>query len=285
MRPNVCHHFAAIHWIGSHNVFVIHEWRPKKNHGTTGITILSKTGDEICQFEITGQFLGEDSGEEDLELYHIAWNGSEQEVRMSTVNSKLRSLKNTRGLYTLPWHNKIISMSTCWQTGTRGYRLRGLKQGDVRRFITQVMSRPGYWFYEDITSLQFTLGWNPLARLSPMHRQQLLNEGSQLQNISNECGRFINLGKIDALETAQTYEFVHHRGNNSPGFLVNHLGQLQPLAEGQNVLDAVNSKEGLKFVTISSETSRMPGSRDSEYTYTISVHKLDQNANGRGGPK
>ena len=285
MRPNVCHQDSAIHWMGSHSVFVIHEWRQPKNVGNTTITILSKAGDEIGQFEIPGQFLGVDSGEEDLELFHVTWNGSESEVGMSSVSSKLKGLKKTRRLYTLQWHNRIISQITCWESGTRGYRLRGLKQGDVRRFITQVMSQPGYWFYEDITSLQFTLGWNPLARLSPMHRQQLLNEGSQLQNISNECGRFINLGKIDALETAQTYEFVHHRGNNSPGFLVNHLGQLQPLAEGQNVLDAVNSKEGLKFVTISGETSRMPGSRDSEYTYTISVHKLDQNANQRRGLK
>ena len=76
--------------------------------GKTTITILSKTGDEISQFEIPGQFLGVDSGEEDLELFHFTWNGNAPEVGMSSVNSKLKGLKKTRGLYALPWHNRIM---------------------------------------------------------------------------------------------------------------------------------------------------------------------------------
>ncbi len=130
----------------------------------------------VGKFAIPGQFLGVDSGEEAVELFYIAGNVSEPEVRTGLVNSKLDGLKNTQALYFLPWNSRNLPVRG-WETGTRGYRLRGLKQGDLRKFVTQVMSHPGYWIYEDISSLQFTLGWNPLAWLSSMNRQHLTTSG------------------------------------------------------------------------------------------------------------
>ena len=275
VRPNVCNHFSAIDWLGSLNVFVMHEWKPTRNLGKTVITILGKTGNEIGQFEIPGQFLGADSSEEEVELFHVIGSGFEQEVRMSSINRKLNGLKNTKGLYFLPLSTRNLLQMRSWETGTRGYRLRGLKNGDVRKFITEVMSQPGYWNYEDITSLQFTLGWNPLTRLSPKHRQEITNDGM----------RFHNLGRIDALDLARVHEIVVSRYKDSPWLLLNHQAHLYPLTDGQGVSDAIILDEGITAVTFKVESSRIPGTRSSEYTSTISILTLDQNANRLSGLK
>ncbi len=267
VRPNVCRNYSAIHWIGSHNVFVIHECPPTGNLGNTRITILSKNGHEIGQFEIPGQFIGVDSGEEDVEIFHIAGSGNNQEVRVSFVGSTLNRVKRKQVLYPLPWRRVSLLPLLCWEDGSRGFRLREQKQGDVRKFITQVMPQPGYWKYNDVTSLLFTLGRNPLAQLSQVQFQLLTSDGT----------RFVNLGKLDAMESAQAFEIVRNNGSNSPGFLLNHLGQVIPTVNF-SVLDAVISKE--RSVIVSSKTwqSKIPDTNRQETVTTISLLTLDQNA-------
>ena len=97
--------------------------------------------------------------------------------------------------------------------------------------------------------------------------------------------RFHNLGRIDALDLARVHEIVVSRYKDSPWLLLNHQAHLYPLTDGQGISDAIILDEGITAVTFKVESSRTPGSNRSEYTSTISVLTLDQNANRLSGLK
>ena len=159
------HDGIAIQWISGSQLFAIYDpcLRPT-------VLFVNLSGNVIGEIKVPGPILGGiDTCDEGLELFFLSRDTREVSVMRGVVDAKYEKLR-TIGKFANAYPYHFMT------GGTREIRLRGLKQGDVRKFV-ELTSQPTYWQRNDMLTLGLTpaqldamkytfSGYKTLAKLS-----------------------------------------------------------------------------------------------------------------------
>jgi hypothetical protein len=250
---------VQIQWISGAKLFVLH----KLGHRNDEFTLLDVAGNEVGEFKLPGSaFGGFDSSEEGIEVYFLSSDKPRAYVMRGVLDSKHEKIKGIERMLQSQWPPNSHSFMD-----TRAIRLRGLKTGDVRRYI-EWTNHPFYLQRRD----QENTGLEP-AHLASLKFSDTLPT------------RSLELGVLAYTESASEYELVKsvqkRSVNNSiwhfPPFLYRRSGELILLPVGQNnspvlVVDAVLSDNTWAIVLATYSTSSLGG----KYETTFSVCTLGE---------
>ena len=220
-------------------------------------------GNDVGKITLPGPvFGGFDTSDEGVEVYFVSNDSPTGFVTRGILNAKQDKLQRSNRLYPSPFRTPFTHY---FVTG-REMRLRGLKQGDVRRFV-ELVSQSEHYQHKDHENIG----------LEPLHLESL--------KIASRTGkaRIGELGRLSYSESPANFEVVQGSPSSLfptaavrlPPFVFRRAGDLTllPLSHGEDcwfVVDAVLTDETW-VVSMFADTS--DGKKDGSKT-TIAVCTL-----------
>ena len=239
-------HKPVLQWISGAQLFAIYgsSLRPE-------VTFIDLSGNEVGKIQVPGPISGGiDTSDDGLEVFFLSRGTPETYVMRGVVDAKYEKLKRVERL------SAVGSRMRLNPIGTREIRMRGLKPGDVRKFI-ELTSQPAYWQRHDLDNL----------KLEPAH----------LESLRHAFTGYITMGKLSFAESPTEYEIlpkgVEPRSSmdgflpflwrpilyrRSDGFLM--------LPQRSHVIDAVFSDD---CWVVSLRTSESVGNSKEALTYSV----------------
>ena len=236
----------VLQWISGAQLFAIYgtSLRPE-------VTLIDLSGNEVGKFQVPGPISGGiDTSDDGLEVFFLSRGTTETYVMRGVVDAKYEKLKRVERLYAVGTRMRLNPI------GTREIRMRGLKPGDVRKFI-ELTSQPAYRQRHDLDNL----------KLEPAH----------LESLRHAFTGYITMGKLSFAESPTEYEIlpsgVFPRSSmdgvlpflwrpilyrRSDGFLM--------LPQRSHVIDAVFSDD---CWVVSLRTSESVGNSKEALTYSV----------------
>ena len=250
----------SIHWINEHQVYLIRGVLLRSKGIETEITVLHKNGKVRSRLTVEGAIFGIDSNESTIELFQfVKVSGSGTAVKSCQLNESLEAIaRNQLLFYIPPFQGDVTGVIHDWTDASLHIRANNLRPGDVRHFVTEVMSKPGYWRYEDYSDIRNVYGFNPWSRVTPAHILKL--------RMHLRC---YNLNGLTSWEHRDDIEVIQNFGTDYPAMLANHEGGLAILPLMHYVTD-VTKVDGKYLIATEYSTSR-PGKN----TVQTSVYELN----------
>lgn len=230
-------------------------------------SFLDMKGNDVGKITLPGPvFGGFDTSDEGIEVYFVSNDRPTGFVTRGILNAKQEKLLRSNRLYPSPFRTPFTH---CDVTG-REMRLRGLKQGDVRRFV-ELGNQSEHYQHKDHENIG----------LEPSHLESL--------KIASRSGnaRINELGRLSYSESPTNFEVVQGSASRLiptaavrlPPFVFRRSGELTllPLSRGENcwfVVDAVLTDETW-VVSMFADTS--DGTKNGSKT-TFAVCTLDGHA-------
>ena len=250
---------VQIQWISGSQLFALH----KLGHRNHEFTLLDVAGNEAGQFKLPGSvFGGFDSSEDGIEVYFLSNDKPRAYVMRGVLDSKHEKVKGIERMLQSQWPpNSHTFMDT------RSIRLRGLKTGDVRRYI-EWTNHPFFLQRRDQEN----------AGLEPAHLASLKFSDALPT-------RFFELGVLSYAESDYEYELVKSVQKRPadtapsyfPPFLYRRSGELILIPNGPShklvyFVDAVLSDDTWVIVLGTYSTSAIGG----KFETTFSVCTLGE---------
>ena len=167
----------VLQWISGAQLFAI--------YGTSlhpEVTLIDLSGNEVGKFQVPGPISGGiDTSDDGLEVFFLSRGTTEAYVMCGVVDAKYEKLKRVERLYAIGSRMRLNPI------GTREIRMRGLKPGDVRKFI-ELTSQPAYRHRYDLDNL----------KLEPAH----------LQSFRHAFTHYIAMGKLSFAESPTEFEIL-----------------------------------------------------------------------------
>ena len=167
----------VLQWISGAQLFAI--------YGTSlhpEVTLIDLSGNEVGKFQVPGPISGGiDTSDDGLEVFFLSRGTTEAYVMCGVVDAKYEKLKRVERLYAIGSRMRLNPI------GTREIRMRGLKPGDVRKFI-ELQSQPAYRHRHDLDNL----------KLEPAH----------LQSFRHAFTHYIGMGKLSFAESPTEFEIL-----------------------------------------------------------------------------
>ncbi len=243
--------FSSVQWVEGSKVYVLA--RADKNRKRSEVTLLDEGGSELTQFEISGEFFGADTSELGIEIYHLGGPKGHATFYQSLVDPRTWRKGRLRSLFPM----QMSHLSIAGDEGgapfghTRQLRLGPLESGDFYRYLTLVITQPGFWDYNGFASpelLRPHLESYPYRRIS-------------------------NLGQLAAAESSQAFEIQIVERSGLEAFAFNKSNSYIPLANGYgDVVDAVQLRDSLIVAT---EQQERVDSKTLTTTCYILSHAID----------
>ena len=194
-------------------------------------TFIDPEGNDAGKMKLPGLLYGGfDTSDEGLEVYFLPSNSPRPYVMRGIVDSKHEKLQRTERLFQSQFRAPFLH----GVVDEREIRLRGLKSGDVRRYV-ELTNQPTFWQRLDHENIG----------LEPAHLESLRRTDTTGSPRSGE------MGKLSYAESESEYEIV--MGSRSgpfrfPPFLYRRSSELIMLPEGpfsspNQVVDAVLSND------------------------------------------
>lgn len=267
--PKAPPQLALVRYIATHDVFVC---CGSLSGRANQVVILDRYGHEIGTFEVPGTMLAVDScGEEDLLLF-VGKPPTRSSGNRPGVLCSLPVLPDYSGvgreipLYPM-YGLEARKQTFCHSIGTRHYRLRGLKPGDLCKFFDQVYRRTDYPFFEDLWPLRSTLD----RGLAPASVGLLIQTAKQraVGKLTTPM-RLAGLNQLEAWEDRRAYEIVDLK--TAPG-----IGQVLLSRSGEGMLpdlDGFFISDGLLHPTRQVLLAHKVTQEHGEYRLGVKVFRL-----------
>ena len=124
----------VLQWVEGANLFALYGTSPRPQ-----VTFIDPTGNEVGKIHVPGPIVGGvDTNDDGLEVFFLS-REKESFFMRGIVDTKLEKFQRVEKL----WPSTRMRLNPI---GTREIRMRGLKQGDVRKFV-ELVSRPVYWVH------------------------------------------------------------------------------------------------------------------------------------------
>jgi len=175
IQDNFVFHDEVLHWISGAELFAMYapEIRPD-------ITFLDTSGNQVGRIQVPGPILGGvDTSDNGLEVYFLSRGTKEATVMRGIVDGGFKKFKRVDKLFVNPGGMRHS------YGGTRQIRMRGLKPGDVRKYI-ELTCQPVYQQRHDLDDL----GLDPV----------------QLDVMKFKFGAYYTLGRLSFAESPNEYE-------------------------------------------------------------------------------
>ena len=236
----------VLQWISGAQLFAI--------YGTSlhpEVTLIDLSGNEVGKFQVPGPISGGiDTSDDGLEVFFLSRGTTEAYVMCGVVDAKYEKLKRVERLYAIGSRMRLNPI------GTREIRMRGLKPGDVRKFI-ELTSQPAYRHRHDLDNL----------KLEPAH----------LQSFRHAFTHYITMGKLSFAESPTEFEILPSGvfpQSSMDGFLpflwrpilYRRSDGFTMLPERTRVIDAVRSDDSW---VVSLSTSESVGNSKRAVTYSV----------------
>jgi len=218
-------------------------------------TFVDPEGKDAGQIKLPGLLYGGfDTSDEGIEVYFLISNSPRPHVMRGIIDSKHENFQRIERLFQSQFRAPFLH----GVVDEREIRLRGLKSGDVRRYV-EWTNQPTFWRRLDHENIG----------LEPAHLESLRRADATGSPRSGE------MGKLSYAESDSEYEIVMGCKNPGgsfrfPSFLYRRSGELIFLPEGpfsspNHVVDAVLSNDTWAIVLATYSTSSLGGKFESTF--------------------
>lgn len=244
---------SSVQWVEGLRVYVLARVDKSRKHSK--LTVLDEKGDELAEFEISGEFFGADTSEMGLEIYHLAGPSGRARFHQSSVDSSTWRRGRSRSLYPMQMsHLAIVGNEGGAPRGNaRQLRLRSLESDDFHRYLSKVITQPGFWDYNGFASPELL-------------RPHL--EAKSYRRISN-------LGQLAAAESPSAFEIQIVERSGLKAFAFNKSNYIPLASDYGDVVDAVQLGDRLVVATVKEE--RVDAKTFTTTCYILS-HAIDGDA-------
>ncbi len=214
-----------IQWISGAQLFFLNR------RASPVFTFIDGEGNEAGEIRLPGLLYGGfDTSDEGLEVYFLSSNSTRPYVMRGIIDSKHEKLQRTERLFESRFRAPFLHCVV----DEREIRLRGLKSGDVRRYV-EWTNQPTFWQRFDHDNIG----------LEPAHLE-FLKRGDMAGS-----PRSFEMGKLSYAESDTEFEIVMGRLEGSfrfPPFIYRRSGDLimlpvGPFSSPNHVADAVLSND------------------------------------------
>ena len=213
---------TRIQWVSGIKSFAIYD-----TSKAPAVTFVDALGNTVGVIQIPGTIIGGlDTGEDGVEVFFLS-RGMPDQIMRAIVDSTFRKIKRIEVFSSIGASHNLNTLDS------RQIRMRGLKTGDVRKYI-QLIGRPDYWQRQDLDKVD----------LPQIHRVPLKDVFARA-----------TIGKLSSYESAYEYEISPHafppvyiqRALSFHGCPVVYRRSdgFEMLPQGTTAVDAVQTTEGL----------------------------------------